>query len=53
MNYDRDLAEDEMAELRLSLRLRDAAHRRLMRLPPGHPDEPEDDDADHDQDGNE
>ena len=30
MNYDRDLAEDEMAELRLSQRLRNAAHRRKI-----------------------
>ena len=53
MNYDRDLAEDEMAELRLSQRLRNAAHRRLMRLPPGHPDEPEQPEDEDDQDGNE
>jgi hypothetical protein len=53
MNYDRDLAAEELADLQLSRRLRDAAHRALMRLPPGHPDEPDDDDQPTDDDGNE
>ena len=41
MNYDRELAAEELEELRLSQRLRNAAHAKLMRLEPGHPDEPE------------
>ena len=38
MNYDRDLADMDMADLELSRRLRNAAHNKLMRLEPGHPD---------------
>lgn len=38
MNYDRDLADMDMYELRLSRKLRDLAHNKLMRLEPGHPD---------------
>ena len=48
-NYDPDLANMDMAELRLSQRLREAAHNRLMRLEPGHPDEPEDEQEDDDE----
>ena len=36
--YDRDLAQMDMDDLRVSRRLRDLAHNRLMRLEPGHPD---------------
>ena len=41
MHYDREEAQEELEALRLSQRLRDAAHRRLMRLEPDHPDQPE------------
>ena len=41
MHYDREEAQEELETLRLSQRLRDAAHRRLMRLEPDHPDQPE------------
>ena len=34
-------AQEELEALRLSQRLRDAAHQRLMRLEPDHPDQPE------------
>ena len=36
--YDRDAYDDELFDLMLSRRLRDAAHAKLMRLEPGHPD---------------
>jgi hypothetical protein len=43
MNYDRDTAADELADLRSEARWQRQRHSRLMQLPPGHPDEPEDD----------
>ena len=54
MNYDRDLADMDMYELRLSRQLRDSAHNRLMRLEPGHPDAGDiEDDLDQMEEGDE
>ena len=52
MSQDRDLADKELAELQLSRRLRDAAHRALMRQPPNRQNEPKPPEKD-DKDGNE
>lgn len=43
-NYDRDLADDDIADLKAEARWERQRHGRLMSLPPGHPDEPDDED---------
>ncbi len=45
MIYDRDTAADELADLRSEAQWQRQRHRRLMNLPVGHPDEPDDEDV--------
>jgi hypothetical protein len=44
MIYDHDTAADELADLRSEAQWQRQRHRRLMSLPVGHPDEPDNED---------
>lgn len=50
MNYDRDTAADDLADLRSEARWERQRHRRAMSYLPGDPDEPDDDDDEGDDD---